>query len=323
MTPPATPHNSALTVTVMDALSLDETTIWEWTAIQNAVPCLASPFLGPGFTQLVARCKGGVRVAVLQSEGRAHGFFPFEDDETGRGVAVGYGYSDYQGVIAQAGLSWTAKQVMDATGLTSLTFGHLIGDQAKIFLPSGRRGLSFIIDIPLGYDTYAAQLKIERRSQLVQANRKLRKLERDIGPVTFQVHDPVPALLTQLLTWKGAQWARSGRPGRFSQPWERALMTDLMATDEPGFGGLLSVLRAGDRIAALHLGLRSHIVWHYWIPAYNPKLSRYSPGIILLDQMLRAASGLGLRIFDLGKEDFVYKRRLMNRTEEVAEGTYW
>lgn len=300
---------------------MGEETMQRWRAIQNAAQELASPFLGPDFTHLVAGNKGGVRVAVLQSDFGAHGFFPFEDDGTGRGTAIGFGYSDYQGVIAQRELIWTTQQLMEAANLSSLTFDHLIGNQTEAFLPHGCKEPSFIIDMPHGYDVYAAQLKAERRDQLVQANRMRRRLERHKGPVTFNVHQPDSSLLDQLLTWKGAQWARSGCPGRFSNAWERALMADLMSTDEPNFGGVLSVLRVGHRVVALHLGLRSRIVWHYWTPAYDPEFSRYSPGIVLLDQMLRVASGMGLRIFDLGKEDFVYKRRLMSRTVDVAKGT--
>ena len=235
--PCATIGGFAPTIRVLDATSLGDTVLATWAAIQKASPDLHSPFLSPGFTRLMARCKGGVYVAVFESEDGACGFFPYEDDGTGRGVAVGYGDSDYQGLVTRAGLRWTARQLLDATGLESLTFDHLICGQADCMLPEGRSEHSFIIDITNGYDIYAAQLKAELRHQLVQANRKRRALERDMGPVVFEIHTWEPALLDQLLAWKEAQWARSGHPGRFSEPWERALMMHLTATDEPGSGG--------------------------------------------------------------------------------------
>ncbi len=309
-------------ISIVDARALDAATVRTWQAVQDADPKWASPFLGPGFTMLMARCKAGVRVALLRAAEGAQGFLAFEDDGRGHGTAVGYGYSDYQALVGEPGLSWTADHLFAAANLTRFTFDHVVADQADALSPSARREPSFVVDLPAGYDAYAARLRSERRNQLVQANRKRRALERDLGPVAFQTHVPDPALLDQLLTWKASQWARSGRPDRFSHPWERALMAGLMTTTGAEFAGLLSVLRAGGQVVALHLGLRSRSVWHYWTPAYDPTAARYSPGIVLLDQMLRAAPTLGLRCVDLGKEDFVYKRRLMTRTLEVADG-HW
>jgi CelD/BcsL family acetyltransferase involved in cellulose biosynthesis len=84
---------------------------------------------------------------------------------------------------------------------------------------------------------------------------------------------------------------------------------------------VLSTLHAGDRLAAAHFGMRSATVWHWWFPVYDPDLSKYSPGILLLLEMAREARGLGIRVIDFGKGDAEYKERLKTGDLALAEGT--
>jgi CelD/BcsL family acetyltransferase involved in cellulose biosynthesis len=98
-------------------------------------------------------------------------------------------------------------------------------------------------------------------------------------------------------------------------------MTGLVLNDELDFGGMLTVLRIGGQVAALHLGLRSRTIWHYWTTAYEVAFARYSPGLVMLIQMMKSAEALGLKAIDLGKEDMLYKRRLMSYAVPLAEGT--
>jgi CelD/BcsL family acetyltransferase involved in cellulose biosynthesis len=83
---------------------------------------------------------------------------------------------------------------------------------------------------------------------------------------------------------------------------------------------MLSALYFGEQLGALHLGLRSQGVLHYWLPAYDPLLARYSPGTILLLALARNAPALGLHTIDLGKGDEPYKARLMSGSTPLAEG---
>lgn len=310
----------SLTVSALPVQAMKGELLDRWQAIQDAFPAYASPFLGPGYACLVAGCGRDVRVGILERDGDPVGFFPFELVAPGHGKPVGTIFCDYQAVIARPDVPWTVEELLKGSGLNQWDYDHLLAAQAP-FMPF-HTGLdqSPFIDLSQGYDAYARHLAMQKRQQLVQAGRRFRQMERAFGSVRFTAHDPDPVLLHQLLSLKSAQWTASGWPGRFEPDWEQALMRGLMSTDTPAFGGLLSVLRVGGRPVALHLGPRSRTVWHYWTTAYDPGFAQFSPGIVLLDQMARAARSLGLSCIDLGKQDFRYKRRLMTGAVDLAEG---
>jgi CelD/BcsL family acetyltransferase involved in cellulose biosynthesis len=84
---------------------------------------------------------------------------------------------------------------------------------------------------------------------------------------------------------------------------------------------MLSLLYAGERLVAGHFGMRGRSVWHYWFPAYDPEVAKYSPGLILLLKMAEHAPSLGVRTIDLGKGMSLYKQRLMNASVLLASGS--
>ena len=124
------------------------------------------------------------------------------------------------------------------------------------------------------------------------------------------------------MQWKFERhrYSPEGYADMFTIPWTRQLIERVHATQTPAFGGILSVLYVGDEIAAAHMGLRSHSFWHYWLPAFNPKFARYSPGLILLLRMAQHASAAGLRRIELGAGEYEYKQAFANGVTLLAGG---
>ena len=314
--------SSLLRIYAVDCLSLSKFQLECWSNIQRADPRYASPFLTPGYTQLVARCCEGVCVGVMETaDGRPVGFFPFQLVAPRHAKPVGTIFCDYQAVIVEPGIEWKAKNLLSACNLDRWDFDHLLADQTPFSTFHKLHDFSPVIDLSEGFDAYKLKMKREKRFQVLQAERRRRQMERELGAVTFSAHEPDLELLDRLLVIKREQWTRSGWPNRFEAKWERALMTGLVQANEPDFGGLFTVLRIAGQPAALHLGLRSRTVWHYWTTAYEVAFGRYSPGLVMLVEMIKAAPLLGLKAIDLGKEDFLYKRRLMTSKVLLAEGS--
>jgi CelD/BcsL family acetyltransferase involved in cellulose biosynthesis len=99
------------------------------------------------------------------------------------------------------------------------------------------------------------------------------------------------------------------------------VLHDIHRTQNEDFSGALSLLYAGDRMIAGHFGMRSDSVWHYWFPAYDAMLAKYSPGIVLLLKMIEHACEAGISTIDLGKGMSPYKKRFMNAQVDVSSGS--
>jgi CelD/BcsL family acetyltransferase involved in cellulose biosynthesis len=123
------------------------------------------------------------------------------------------------------------------------------------------------------------------------------------------------------LTWKSAQYRRSNLHDVLANEWTVKLLRNILARQDKSFAGMLSALYVGDRLAAVHLGMRAGPVLHSWFPAYDLEFSKYSVGLILLLEMARAAETLGIHRIDLGKGPEQYKRDFMSAATLVAEGT--
>jgi CelD/BcsL family acetyltransferase involved in cellulose biosynthesis len=59
---------------------------------------------------------------------------------------------------------------------------------------------------------------------------------------------------------------------------------------------------------ASHFGLKCIRTLHYWFPAYNPEFSSYSPGRLLLKQIIQAGDQHGVSRIDRGTGDTPAKR---------------
>jgi CelD/BcsL family acetyltransferase involved in cellulose biosynthesis len=284
------------------------------------VPELASPFLAPEFAVGVGRVRAGARVAVLSDGPQVVGFFPFERGHARVGRPIGAGLSDCQGLVHAPGLEWDPRELLGGAGLDVWEFDHLLADQ-RPFAPWHRaRRRSAVIDVSDGYQAWLADRRRAFRHSITALARKRRKLEREEGPVRFLFDARDHQALDTLMRWKSAQYRRTGRRDRFARPATVRLVRDLLDTRAPGCSGTLSVLYAGRRPVAIHMGLRSAATLACWFPAYEVALAKFSPGLLLHLFMAEAAATAGLRRLELGKGEEEYKRVLGNQELTVAEG---
>jgi CelD/BcsL family acetyltransferase involved in cellulose biosynthesis len=229
--------------------------------------------------------------------------------------------SDYQGLICRSGFICDPRELLKACGLVAWDFDRLLASQS-CFAPYHRLcELSARIDLSNGYDAYVEHRQAAGTHQIKKCEYMMRRLAREVGPLRFVWHCRDPEPLAQVLAWKSGQYRQSGWADLFATDWGRALIRRIHKVQGSGFAGMLSLLYAGPRLVAGHFGMRSSTVWHYWFPAYDRQFARYSPGIILLLKMAEAAEGLGLRCIDIGTGMTLYKRRLMNASIPVAEGS--
>lgn len=290
-----------------------------WAELQRGDASLSSPYFCPDYCEAVAATRAGVRVGVLEQGGCATAFFPFELRRFGLAVPVGGRLSDYHGVVAHPELVFDAPSLLRACGLRAWRFDHLPVDQVPFRPFHERLASSPVMDLDGGFDDYLLRRR-QSGHRIDQLLRKGRKLAREQPDVRFEFHSNDAGALEQAIEWKRQQCRRTGVPDFLGLRENSDLLRRIHALQGADFAGVLSVLRAGDRIAAVHFGMRSHRVLHWWFPGYEAQLGHYSPGGVLLLEVARAAASLGLSRVDLGKGDDSYKRSFATSSVPLAEG---
>jgi CelD/BcsL family acetyltransferase involved in cellulose biosynthesis len=202
---------------------------------------------------------------------------------------------------------------MKACKLRSWTFDHVPAEQTMFAYWRTSSSGSLVVDLDENARCGSTALYSNHR-------RKKRRLEQDFGRVEAELQTVDPLIFNMCLKWKSEQYRLNGTPDLFARPWARSLIEIIASQCKPEFSGVLSVLRAGGQPVAAHFGMRSGSVWHYWFPAYDPQFRRYSPGILLLLEMIAGAPKIGIKMIDFGKGDSNYKLRLANRKVPLIEG---
>lgn len=287
-----------------------------WRTIQSRNQMLASPYFSPEFTQIMGRVRKDVRIAIIENYGKPVGFFPYQRAFLGCGKPVGGPLSDYHGVICEQHSDWNPIDLMDCADLITWEFDHLVDCSGKFSSYISTNTTSPQINLSIGFENYKKLIN----GGPSNFERKMRKLEKEIGEIKFTFHDTNKDSLNYLFKWKSHQYRANKLPDAFNANWTRNLIHEVMSTQTESFSGVCSVLQAGNQTIAIHAGMRSQKMLHWWFPAYDRAYEKYSPGIILLFQIVKAISGIGINLIDLGKGDDRYKRSVMNDTAALAEG---
>lgn len=291
-----------------------------WSQIQHNNQSLASPYFCHEFISTVAMVRNDIWIGLLMESNEIVGFFPFQRSFLPIGKPVGSILSDYHGLIVSPEFDWNVKDLLEGCGLQMWTFNHLVAYQVPFQVFCQRRSKSPVIDLSNGFETYYSQ-QSAGSAWIQKTRRNMKKLEKEIGTLHFQAHSIDSSLLRLLMHWKSNQYIRTGGSDLFKANWIVKLLQLIHVKKSPNFSGMLSVLYAGDQVAALHFGMRSQSIWHYWFPAYNQQLKKYFPGLILLLKMVESAEDLGLKIIDLGKGGESYKKQVMNNAVPLLEGS--
>jgi CelD/BcsL family acetyltransferase involved in cellulose biosynthesis len=308
-------------VTLVPGRELGPDLVAAWTRLQNANSDLVSPYFHPQFTRCIAAARSDVEVAVVEAGGAIVALFPFQRQQASHGIPVGGIISDYQGLIcAQGGFLFSPTELLRGCRLDSWDFDHLVASQSSLTPFHWSTGLSPQIDVSKGYKTYVDERRAAGSEQIKKTYNLMRRVEREIGSLRFVAGSTDAEALDNVLGWKSDQYRNTGKTDLFAPGWIREAIYGIWESRADGFSGALSLLYAGDRLIAGHMGMRSRNVWHYWFPAYDSRAAKYSPGTILLLRMAEFAPKTGVRIIDLGKGIDPSKARLMNASTLLASG---
>ncbi len=290
-----------------------------WRSLQAEHAELDRPFFALEWFRALDEAGHAVEIAVLGTDGRDRAFFPFHRDG-GTALPPGGRLCDFQGWIGPADLPVDVPGLLGGLGARSWRFNHLLAVQESAARFATERPSSPLADVSEGFEAFLAHHRTAGAGWVSQVPRKARKLGREVGALRFELSTTDPDVLASLREWKRAQRERTRTSDPLDEPWAERAVARCLDTDEPDFAGVLSALYAGDELVAAHLGLRSRGTLHIWFPTYNVAHESYSPGLILLYELLRGAADAGLGRVDFGKGPERYKSSWMTGEEPLAEG---
>ena len=280
-----------------------------WSALQAADAVLDAPFLSPGWALAVERAQQGccddspgrgVRVAVMREGGEAKGFFSTRIAGP-LAMPAGAPMNDYQGLVAGPDFVLDPKALIRALGVQRLDFTHMLERPADLCALCARRGgLLPRRDARTGSPPTPRAGREAGSGVLKDIDKRRRKVEREIGPVTFTAQSRSTTAFDQLIAWKRAQYVCTRQTDIFDTPWTLRLLRALLDGHDPDFGGALFTLHIGDQLAAAQFNLRSRKTLHAWIIAHDETFERSSPGLILFGEVLRWMDESPYKVLDLG-----------------------
>lgn len=300
---------------------LDVGCIRQWEQLRATNPIYASPFYSPHFTMAVGEVRRDAQVAIFEQDGRIVGFLPFHRVRGRIAKPIGGHLNDYHGAVLAPGFTLADPGLLNAAGLDAYDFDHLPRQFGCGLKATDVGEASPQMDLSAGYeDCIAAKGDSWKRGQRDMA-RKLRKMEREVGPVRFEFSSDSSALFELHTQMRNTLYRRMGLRSDYCTGWEGEVLHSLRNTERPGFRSTLSVLFAGSQPVAAHFGLVSGGVLHWWFPAYDLAVQRYSPGLQLIDGCARQAISEGISIIDFGKGDDRYKALFADRSTPMLKGS--
>lgn len=310
-------------IEVLRPLDLSDADVAAWTRLQDARREFGNPFLSPQWPRALARAGGPDaergRVAVWRDRsGEALGFM---GARVGRFTALPLGapMTDYQAVVAGADTPVDAARLARAFGVSRVDLYNFLPH------PGLRPSLhataeSLIADLGEGYEAYAKGRREAGAGILQDAAKKKRKLGRERGEVVFTPLSGCRESFDALIAFKRAQYRATRQTDIFDAGWPLRVLEAAFERPEEGFRAALFTLAVGGRTVAANLSVLGRGVVHAWFISHDPEFQKYSPGVILFDEILRWAPAHGYRELDLGPGDYRFKLSLGSSTRRVAHG---
>lgn len=291
-----------------------------WYAFLDADPALASPYFALEFAECCEEARDDTRVAVIRTGGQIRGFLPMQTGKVGYARPLAGPLGDVQGLIAEPGHDIALADVLAAAGIPVFDFHSALCSQASFARHAHHRDGSWIIDVSDGFDAW-----LERRKEvapkfvrnIAMRERRLAQVE---GGFNFVMADERPEALETMIRWKSVQYQQTKVFDVFSVEWPRRLLEAILRRQSDRFSGVCSSLNINGEIAAVHVGMASDRMCHFWFPAFNRDFGRMSPGLLLLVEMAKTAAQLGHTGVELGPGEYGFKRDISSYQVGLATG---
>lgn len=298
-----------------DALTAGDCEAWARMAQATG---LASPLLHPDFAQTVAVARNDVEIALFRDGNGLAAVFAYHRRPGGFARPIGSAFSDMHAILRRADITANDEELLAMAGLSRARFSALFTPDKPPAAGLEPVGPSRAAVKHTSAAALIAELQGEHPKRFKDFRRRLRKLETEHGEVCLERCSD-PATLDQLIRWKRLQYRETGRHDVLAPRWTARMMHALFTQSGP-VRGQLYTLRAGGRLLAAEYGPEGHGTFHPWLAAYDPAMSAYSPGHLLVFLLLSQMDRFALSRYEMGTGHEDYKKYFTNHRSELYSG---
>ncbi len=171
-----------------------------------------------------------------------------------------------------------------------------------------QRDVSVVVDLTeySGWDEYFGRLAKKVRDDLKRQENNLSK----VGKIEFKTISGTEAIKNSLETFfnlHARRWHKQGQTSQFMDPKFKARYLRLAELMAPGNLAEMAEIKVDGKTVASHFGFLFQGRYYYYTPTFDPEFNRFSPGKLLLANLLRSSFQRGLKEFDLLRGAEKYK----------------
>ena len=239
---------------------------------------------------------------------------------------LGDGHSDYQVLMVQDNdAQITAALVSALTAVVhsgcNLQLNEVRGSSAlaAALAPRVTQGLT---GLHIAERTVCPRLPVRGNEAGVAAvlgKQSLRRHQRQLAALGTVVVDhyetlaQIAPLLPALFSQHIARWQGTAHPSLFLDETNQRFYRQMVEQMADTGAVLFTTVTVGERLAALHLGLRSRGDLLWYKPSFDPALRHTGPGEVLLNALLLKAQALDAQALDFTRGDEAFKRRFASQ----------
>ncbi|MEZ6135336.1 MAG: GNAT family N-acetyltransferase [Pirellulaceae bacterium] len=280
---------------------VDVRTLCGWRRLLAETVDYVSPYFTPEYVQSASEYWPNVEIGTLSDDRQVWAVFPFERLASGAAGPVGRELADYQGPICHPQAELDAIAMLRALRLKRWSFDHLYPHRETLQRWCWTQWASPQIDVSGGPAEFLARISMAHKRLVQNSAQNERRLKREFGSVKFDFDVRQPEYLELLLDWKCQQYEATGRIHPFRLEQVRHFLHSCLQRESEAFCGRVSMVSAHDQPIAMQFSFDTSRVSHVLITAYHVEAARFSPGLLLSFQHLKACAERKMGLVDLGK----------------------
>lgn len=293
---------------------------WQiYAALRDARSIYDDPFFDPDFARLVGDVREDTRIGFASDGDGVFAIWPLHIRPGNWARPIGSPFSDWNAPILSEDTELSPNEILAGFDISGMTTN---GFMPATFQPSPhlQRVGANLADLSQGWQAFITEQQFQWPKHFKKMRRVYRNVERDFDAMNFNADDRSDKSYQRLLELKQQQFLRTGYHNVLKAPWTRALFDRLRAFEGPRLRGRLVSLSFDDKFAAGEFNLQSDRVMHGWITAFEQEFSRYSPGNMLVQELLESLCAEGLNLYDAGPGFDHYKRHYANLQSPIESG---